>query len=292
MTVLNQFDDNETLWALDLNALTNALGPGGIISGCSISKGTGDWDIDVTSGSIIEANTEASISSGTVTITDSSALTSGQSRVTAIHADTGDALASTDGSAASNPASPDIPASEVLLGFVIVADTDSTVADSDIFDIPALLQNKNALYQDGGSHELDAADLTGSSGTSGQVLESDGSAASWVTRPRAFHYSHDLLTGESSHDILGVPFGHIDTSQTRFKARINWTQNTVKAELFDITNSNVIAATSSTGSDATLTDDSWSNIPSSTVDLRLRVDNDSNGSIVAGVVQVGPSTGT
>lgn len=143
----NQFDDNQALWAAELNAISDALGSGGIVSGCSISKGSGDWDIDVTSGTIIEANTEASISSDTVPITDASGLSAGESRVTLIHADTGDTLASTDGSAAEDPASPDIPASEVLLGFVVVSEGDSTVADSDIFDIPALMQDDSVRYE-------------------------------------------------------------------------------------------------------------------------------------------------
>lgn len=36
-----------------------------------------------------------------------------------------------------------------------------------------------SLLKDGGSRELDAAELGGSSGTSGQVLQTDGAAASW-----------------------------------------------------------------------------------------------------------------
>jgi len=179
MTVVNQFDDNTTLWAAALNALANAHGAGGIVSGCSISKGTGDWDIDVTAGTVIEANTEASITADTVTLSDASGLSAGESRVDLIHADTGDVIATTEGTAASDPTSPDIPAGEVLLGFVVVSNGDSTVADSDIFDVPALRQNDNTLLKDGNSHELDAADLTGASGSDGQVLASDGSAASW-----------------------------------------------------------------------------------------------------------------
>lgn len=136
--VLNTLDDNITFWSPYYTALENALAGDAIVSGLSISKGTGDWDIDVTSGALIESWTETSISSGTVTITDSSGLGSGESRITLIHADTGDALASTDGSAAADPDAPDLPAGEVLLGFVVVSDTDSTVADSEIVDLGAI----------------------------------------------------------------------------------------------------------------------------------------------------------
>lgn len=40
--------------------------------------------------------------------------------------------------------------------------------------------NHSSRHSDGGSDELDAADLSGGLGTSGQVLQTDGSAASWA----------------------------------------------------------------------------------------------------------------
>lgn len=146
MTTLNQFDDNEFLWAADLNAVVNAASSSGINSGCSISKGTGDWDIDVTSGEIVEDGALASISSGTVTLTQPSNdadMGSGESRIDLVHVNTSDTLATTEGTAASDPVSPDIPADEVLLGFVVVSNADGTVADSDIFDIPAIQPGVN-----------------------------------------------------------------------------------------------------------------------------------------------------
>lgn len=157
MPVINPIDDNQGAYAAWFNAFANAHGAGGIVSGCSISKGTGDWDIDVTSGTIIESNTEASISAGTVTLTQPSNdadMDAGESRIDLVTANTGDALSVTEGTAASNPTTPDIPSSEVLLGFVHVSNSDSTVADSDIFDVPALIQNNNTLYDGSGSFAL------------------------------------------------------------------------------------------------------------------------------------------
>lgn len=178
MTVVNPVNDNEFYWAAWANAWANAFGAGGIVSGCSISKGSGDWDIDVTSGTIIESNTEASITADTETITDSSALGTDaegndESRITLITANTGDTISSTDGSAAVKPATPDIPANEVLLGFVVVTNGDSTAADSDIFDVPALRQNDSALYDVGGSYELTRDPLYGDGSDGAKTVSSN-----------------------------------------------------------------------------------------------------------------------
>lgn len=153
--VINYAQGNTTIFDGDVNSMMNALGGFGIFNGCSVSKGSGDWDIDVTAGDVyIEDSGLANVSAGTVTITDSSGLASGESRITIITADTSGTLASVDGSAATNPDSPNIPTDEVLLGFVLVSDTDSTAADSDILDIPALMsvdyeQQSAAVWSEG-----------------------------------------------------------------------------------------------------------------------------------------------
>lgn len=149
MTVINPIDDNSRAWAAWFNALANAHGAGGIVSGCSISKGAGDWDIDVTAGTIVESNTETSITADTVALTDPASdadMDAGESRVDLITADTTDSISVTEGTAASSPATPDIPSGEVLLGFVVIAESDATVADSDIFDVPALMQDDSIRY--------------------------------------------------------------------------------------------------------------------------------------------------
>lgn len=139
MTTVNYAQGNTTIYDAETNAVMNAANNGGIISGGSVSKGSGDWDIDVTAGeALVDGIGQVPINAGTVTITDSSALASGESRITLLTVQTDGTLNSVDGSAATNPDSPDIPADEVLLGFVVVADTDSTLADSDINDLPAM----------------------------------------------------------------------------------------------------------------------------------------------------------
>lgn len=140
MTV-NQTDDNQTLWAGDLNAMANALLPEAIENGCSVSKGTGDWDSDVTAGDIVIGGEDVAISSGTVTHTapaNDADMDAGESRIDLVTADATDTLAITEGTAASNPTTPDIPSGEVVLGFWHIEEGDATLADADLFDSPAL----------------------------------------------------------------------------------------------------------------------------------------------------------
>lgn len=149
MTV-NIFDDNEPLWAASQNALANADAGEAIVSGCSVSKGSGDWESDVASGTVRVGGASVSVSADTVTHSDSSGLSSGESRVDLITADSAGSLSITKGTGASNPTSPDIPADEVVVGFWVIADSDSTLADSDLFDVPTLFFNQtDPIYGDG-----------------------------------------------------------------------------------------------------------------------------------------------
>lgn len=156
--VLNTLDDNTVFWSPYYTILENAFAGFATISGCSISKGTGNWDIDVTSGTILVTGTgEVSVSSGTVTLTAPASdadMDAGESRVDLITANSSGTLAVVEGTAASNPDTPNVPSDEVILGFVIVAESDSTASDSDIVDTPALLGDDTARYAGGGSHPL------------------------------------------------------------------------------------------------------------------------------------------
>lgn len=135
----NPYDDNTTLWAGELNALANAPALELVKSGCTPSKGSGDWDIDIASGTIIagQSSGEVSVSSQTVTLTNpdnDSDMDSGESRIDLVSINSSGTGNITEGSAAADPASPDIPGGEVLVARIQVADGDSTAADSDLFD--------------------------------------------------------------------------------------------------------------------------------------------------------------
>lgn len=148
--VVNSPSENTTAYALQMAAAYNALNGFGIVSGCSISKGTGDWDIDVTSGTVFITGTGAvAVGSGTVTLTapgSDADMDAGESRIDLITADTGGSLAGVEGTAAADPDYPDIPTDEVLLGFVEVFNDDSTAADSTIFDVPVLFGDDIERY--------------------------------------------------------------------------------------------------------------------------------------------------
>ena len=55
------------------------------------------------------------------------------------------------------------------------------ITSSDWNDMVSDQKGHATRHSDGGSDELDAADLAGGLGTSGQVLQTDGSAVDWVS---------------------------------------------------------------------------------------------------------------
>lgn len=135
---LNNFQDGEAIHAPGLNAIVNAHEREAILSGCTPSKGSGNWDVDVTSGRVIVNGTEASVSAGTVSLTapgSDADLDSGEARVDLVTADNTGTLSATEGTASSGdkkPISPDIPAGEVLIAAVFVDADASSLTSSDI----------------------------------------------------------------------------------------------------------------------------------------------------------------
>lgn len=73
------------------------------------------------------------------------------------------------------------------------------ITSSDWNDMVTDQKSHASRHSDGGSDELDAADLAGGLGTSGQVLQSDGSAASWVD----FSGGHSV--SDSGTQVLAEP---------------------------------------------------------------------------------------
>lgn len=65
------------------------------------------------------------------------------------------------------------------------------ITSSDWNDMVSDQKGHSTRHTDGGADELDAADLSGASGTSGQVLQTDGSAASWNTISQGADISED-----------------------------------------------------------------------------------------------------
>ena len=178
----NEWLDNMTLWAASLNGLANGTNGDAIVSGCGLTAGAGDWETDVDSGTVINANTTGSVSADTVLHTDPASdadMDTGESRIDLVVSNASDNTSIIEGTAATNPVSPDISTDDVLLGFWLIAESDSTLADSTLFDMPPLAAPDSAKYQSTGPDTLDAGDIGGGSGNDGEILTSDGVDASW-----------------------------------------------------------------------------------------------------------------
>jgi hypothetical protein len=139
----NPTSDGENLLAPFLNGGANAPNLELVKSGCTPSKGTGDWDVDIASGTIIagQSTGEVSVSATTKTLTapgSDADLDSGKFRVDVISVDSTGTVNVAEGTAASKPISPDIPSGEVLLAAVVVDGSASSLSSSDINDYRVL----------------------------------------------------------------------------------------------------------------------------------------------------------
>lgn len=100
------------------------------------------------------------------------------------------------------------------------------VSESDLsFDTATQseLDSHASQHQDGGSDELDAADLAGAAGTSGQVLTTDGAAASWAAVPS--HASRHSDGGSDELDVADLAGGAGTSGQVPQSdgAAVTWT---------------------------------------------------------------------
>lgn len=182
----NPITDGETVLAPLWGSMMNAHGAEAILDGVAPSVGTGDWDVDTTSGNVFINGTTASVSSDTTTLTAPASdgdLDSGEFRVDLLTVNDSGTINVAEGVAAAEPITEGIPTDEAVICAVIVSGDASGLTGADIRDYRTLLEDDTGRYIDGGPHEIDAAEFAGGDGTAGQILESDGSAAAWVDRP-------------------------------------------------------------------------------------------------------------
>lgn len=179
----NTLDDNTTLWAGQLNAIANGLAREAPITGIEPSKGTGDWEVDTTAGQYRTGSFPHAVSaqSPAVTLTapgSDADMDAGESRIDIVTIDSTGTFAIQEGTAATNPTSPDIPDGETPVAIIHVENGDSTLADSDIFAYPAAYSSD--VYDD----EDPTADWTehtatasGGGGTTATLVNVSGSGA-------------------------------------------------------------------------------------------------------------------
>lgn len=137
----NPYADGDFTHAPGLSAITNAHDGERIVSGCTPSKGSGDYDVDVASGTVSAGyRNVASVSATTKSLTTPSNdadLDSGEARVDIVHVDSTGTVNVTEGTAASGSKkaiAPDIPSGEVLVAAVFVDADASSLSSSDIYD--------------------------------------------------------------------------------------------------------------------------------------------------------------
>lgn len=152
----NIWQDNRPLTAAVLNSLASAIGGVSTISGCTPTVGTNAWDVDVASGTVrVDGTGDVSVSSQTVDLNDpTSDLAAGESRVVLVTINDSGTASATEGTAATDPATPDIPTSEVVVAVVYVTDADANLSEADLYDI-------RTLFGDGANSGLNAELLVG-----------------------------------------------------------------------------------------------------------------------------------
>lgn len=139
----DNFQDGSPFTAEGLDSVVNAIGHEAILSGGVPSVGTGNYDVDLTACDYVVGGTDYSISADTVTLSSASPA----DRVDIITADTTPGFNVVEGSPATNPNAPAIPADEVLIAAVFVDSGSSSLVASDINEYRVVL-TRNATTLD------------------------------------------------------------------------------------------------------------------------------------------------
>lgn len=134
----NHFDDNQVLWAADLNTVSDAVNGTAPVSGATITKDAGDWDTNVSAGTVMIKEQEITVTAANVTHSDASGLQANESRIDLVTVNESDSKFVIEGTNATNPTSPDLPDGNVTVGLWHIEQGDTTLADADRFDTPSL----------------------------------------------------------------------------------------------------------------------------------------------------------
>jgi len=142
----NPVGDSEQFSATYWSSIYNAHNQEGVLNGLVPSKGSGDFDIDTTSGEAIVQSTKTgsvNAQSPAVTLNTSDS----DDRVDLVHINSAGTISKTTGTAATDPNAPDIPSGEVLLAAVLVEGGASSLssAGSKIADYRTIYDNNPAL---------------------------------------------------------------------------------------------------------------------------------------------------
>lgn len=164
----NPIEDYQEFSGVFLNGLLNAHDNEAIVSGCTPSKGTGDFEVDIASGTVLVGGKQVDVNAQTVTVSDASALGTGEARVDIITINSSGTAAVTEGTGDTSPVAPDIPSTESLCSMVVVQNGDTSLSSSSIFDYRVLSSGDvTPLYGD----ESDGSITDSANATRGGILE-------------------------------------------------------------------------------------------------------------------------
>lgn len=208
---LNSFDDGSPLLANGLNAILNAFNSEAVKNGVVASKGTGDYDVDFTSGEVTIGGDLVTVASDTKTLTSAAAdadLDAGEFRVDTITVDDTGTINVAEGTAAVNPVAPDIPSDEVLVSLVIVDGSASALTSADILDRRIIFSLDDLLsdpmYGDGSDGSITRAS---SGNENGLIYATDYTVNSGVTMTVSngvlVVHATDRITIEGTIDASG-----------------------------------------------------------------------------------------
>lgn len=131
--------------AVDFDIITAGIGGNGVVSGCAVSAQTpAAMAVDVASGSVRINDTDVAVSSGSVNI---SAAHATLPRLDLIVVNDSGTLAVENGTAASVPQSPAIPADTVALAMVLVKAAVTTIVSGAITDKRVILPSANDVVK-------------------------------------------------------------------------------------------------------------------------------------------------
>ena len=199
------FDDNRPLVAALLDSIQQAHASRAVVDGVDPTEGAGDWDVDIAAGTVrIDGSGDVSVSAQTVDLADpTSDLAAGEGRIVLVSVDDTGTASATEGAGATDPASPDVPADEVVVWVGFVTEADTSLSTAETWDARTFAAGGENSGIDADVVRGERAYTEANSG-SGSGLDADlidGQDGSEVTNDRVPVYS---ITG----DIL------IDSSQT------------------------------------------------------------------------------
>lgn len=228
---------------LEMSAALKGLQGQGVYSGCVVTEdnaGAG-LDVDVSAGHIAFQNLGVLVTAGEVTLASAHATLP---RIDIVWVNTSGTLGKTDGTAATNPVAPAIPANSVLLASVYRAATDDVIQNADITDQrvrgywPQIVRQTSTVTNTDHAGAFQATELTITLGAS----------EDWAVEYVVIYDGNESATPDLEMEVT-VPSGAVGT--TAFIAPLPTTATGFSASLLNLALTNPTAANSQLGTVST-----------------------------------------